>query len=246
LPTATGSRVGIKAGIFAAGQGSRLRSAGLLKPLVKIGNRSLIKHVLKGFAAVAASEVAIIINEDALAVQEHVNECDWPFALKWIVKTTPTSMESFLRVVEALAADGNRAPFVLSTVDTILPPNALESFLVQARDSESDLTLAINVPAEDDNPLWVGCESETARVCAFGETAAGSGLATAGIYFVRPTILREAASARGDQLTSLRQFLVRLVERGYSINAVRIGNSIDVDRPSDIIAAEELVRQKAS
>jgi HAD superfamily hydrolase (TIGR01549 family) len=244
LPALPASLSRIKAGIFAAGQGSRLRSEGLVKPLVKIGDRSLIMHVLEGFAAAGVSEVVIIINEGALAVQEQVNECQWPFRIEWIVKTTPTSMESFIRVVEALAADGNCGPFLLSTVDTILPPNALENFVVQARENRGDLTLAINVPAEDDNPLWVRCETDSARVCALGETAAASGLATAGVYLVRPTILGEAGPARDDRLISLRQFLLRLLERGYFLRAVPIANSIDVDRPADIIAAQELVRQK--
>src|SRR5262249_25746633 len=51
LPGSTASRPSIKAGIIAAGQGSRLRDAGPLKPLVKIGERPLIEHVLEGFAA---------------------------------------------------------------------------------------------------------------------------------------------------------------------------------------------------
>jgi len=246
LPPSTEPTLRIKAGIFAAGEGSRLRNAGILKPLVKIGDRPLIMHVLEGLAAVAVSKVAIIINESALAVQEEVNERDWPFALEWIVKTTPSSMESFIRVVEALAVDGDSGPFLVSTVDTILLSNALESFLIQARECASDLTLAVNTPGADDNPLWVRCENGSSQVCALDQTAAGSGLATAGIYLVRPTILREAASARGDQLLSLRQFLGRLLERGYTINAVRITNSIDVDRPADIVAAEEFVGQEIS
>jgi FMN phosphatase YigB (HAD superfamily)/choline kinase len=246
LPANVPSSSAIKAGIFAAGQGARLRSIGQPKPLITIGGQPLIAHVLESFAEVGASEVAIIINEEPAAeVQRAVAERRWPFALRWIVKTTPSSMESFLRVIEALAADGSAGPFLISTVDTILPPNAVAGFFREAGGTESDVTLAVNAPAEDDNPLWVRCPDKSSQIVALGDDAAGSGLATAGLYAVRPAILREAAAAREEQITSLRKFLGRLLERGYSIAAVPIANSVDVDRPSDIIAAEELISQRA-
>jgi NDP-sugar pyrophosphorylase family protein len=244
LPPNAQSSSAIKAGIFAAGQGSRLRSVGQLKPLVRIGDRPLIAHVLDSFAQLGVGEVTIIINEEAVGVQDAIVKCEWPFELRWIVKTTPSSMESFLRVVEALAAGDGNGPFLLSTVDTVLPPGALPEFFQEACKIENDVALAVNTPAEDDNPLWIRCGARNSRVLAMGEGAAGSGLATAGVYAVRPTILREASAARRDQIGSLRKFLGRLLERGYSILAVPIANSVDVDRPPDIIAAERLVNEK--
>jgi putative hydrolase of the HAD superfamily len=244
LPACIQSSSVIKAGIFAAGQGSRLRTVGTLKPLVRIGDRPLIARVLDGVAQAGAGEVAIIVNEEAAAVREAIGNDAWPFNLRWIVKTTPSSMESFLRVVEALAADGSAGPFLLSTVDTVLPAGAVAEFLRKASQRKSDVILAVNVPAADDNPLWVRCGGQD-EVESLGEAATGSGLATAGLYCVRPTILREAEAARREELASLRQFLGRLLERHHVISAIRVANSVDVDRPSDIIAAEQLLSQSA-
>ena len=244
LPAQVQTSNAIKAGIFAAGQGSRLRSVTQFKPLVRIGGRPLITHVLEGLGQAGAGEVAVIINEESAGVQRAVFERTWPFELRWLVKTTPSSMESFLRLVEALAADGSSGPFLLSTVDTVLPAGAVAAFFHKACRSKSDVTLAVNRPAEDDNPLWVECGSVN-DVVSLGEAAHGCALATAGLYCVHPTILREAEAARHDELVSLRHFLGRLLERGYAISAIRIANSVDVDRPSDIIAAEQLVSQRA-
>lgn len=244
LPTSIDSQPAMKAGIFAAGQGLRLRSAGSLKPLVQIGDQPLIARVLDGFAEAGVSEVAIIINEAATAVRDAmIATRRWPFPLRWIVKSTPSSMESFLLIVETLAQDDARGPFLLSTVDTILSSGALNEFQRRARESEHDVTLAVNVPGEDDNPLWVRCDPGEARVIALGERPDDFAIATCGLYLVRPSILREAKEARRDRLSSLRAFLGRLLERGYSIGAVRVANSVDVDRPSDIVAAQQLVSQ---
>jgi NDP-sugar pyrophosphorylase family protein len=78
-----------------------------------------------------------------------------------------------------------------------------------------------------------------ARIEAFGEGE----FATAGIYAVRPIILREAEAARQDGLEALRNFLQRLFERGYEIAGIPISESIDVDRPADLAAAEAFLRQ---
>ena len=123
----------LRAGILAAGRGERLRrQASDLKPLARVGEQTLIEHVLRSMTAAGAAEVLVIINEDSRAVRDHVTRRDWPFSLRWIVETTPTSMHSFLRLVETLAADGGDGPFLLSTVDTVTSPRAYADFMKRA------------------------------------------------------------------------------------------------------------------
>ena len=229
----------MKAGIFAAGRGSRLRSpANPLKPLVRVRGRALIEHVLQAMAGAAATEVVIIINEDSLAVRDQVAKSAWPFALRWIVESTPTSMHSFLRLVETLAADGDAGPFLISTVDTVTSTNVYAQFFAEARSNQAAITLALTSPGDDEKPLFVRLGSDDSRIVAIGERAAPSRYATAGIYAVRPTILREAAAARHDGIDALRVFLGRLLERGYPLAGIPIAQTIDVDRPADIETAE--------
>ena len=64
--------------------------------------------------------------------------------------------------------------------------------------------------------------------------AAPSDYATAGMYAVRSSILREAEAARRDGVDALRTFLGRLLDRGYHLAGIPIARSIDVDRPADI------------
>jgi len=229
----------LKAGVLAAGRGERLRTpAGPLKPLVKVRGRTLIEHVLGSMANAGASEVAVIINGDSLAVREHVARAEWPFALRWIIESTPTSMHSFLRLVETLAADGDDGPFLLSTVDTVAETGMYARFFKAARaEKQAAVTLALTSPGDDTKPLLVRIAPDGARVVALGQDAAPTDYATAGIYAVRPSILREADAARAEGVDALRTFLGRLLARGYELAGIPIAGSIDVDRPADVDAA---------
>lgn len=233
----------LRAGIIAAGFGERLRGGGTLKPLVPIGGRPLIDRVLASIAETGAAEVVVIVNEESTAVQRHVAETAWPFHLRWIVETTPSSMHSFLRVVETLAADGDPGPFLISTVDTVTSPGAFARFVAQASaERDAAITLALTDVVDDEAPLLVKLAGR--RVAAIGEDAGDDApWATAGYYLVRPSILAAADAARRDGLARLRAFLARLVERGYRVDGVPVLESIDVDRPLDVDAAEALIRR---
>jgi NDP-sugar pyrophosphorylase family protein len=231
----------LRAGVLAAGRGERLRSSPTyLKPLARVGGATLIEHVLHSIGNAGATEVVVIINEDSEAVRDHVLKSNWPFALRWLVETTPTSMHSFLRLVETLAADDADGPFLLSTVDTVAGANAYADFIDRARREDAAITLALTSPGNDEKPLLV--TTDHTRIKRFG---AGE-LATAGIYAVRPVVLREAEGARRDELDALRKFLGRLLERGYDLAGIPIAGSIDVDHPADIAAAEMFLRSARS
>ena len=244
---------GWRAGVIAAGLGERLQDGRRrLKPLVPVAGRALVEHVLLSLAEAEPSEIVMIVNEASLAVKEHVLSKTWPFDIQWIVETTPSSMHSFLRVVETLAASGDQGPFLMSTVDTIAPRGAFAAFAAVARTSDADVTLAIAPPPDDEKPLLVAVKREAhgesrcfspLTVTAIGKDAQASPWATSGYYAVRASVLREADGARREGLTALRAFLGRLVTNGYTVSAVPVAAGIDVDRPADIEAAEHFLRQ---
>ena len=227
------------AGVLAAGRGERLRTRPSdLKPLTRIGDQTLIEHVLNSIAVAGASKVIVIINEESDAVRDHVVKRDWPFALDWLIESPPSSMHSFLRLVEALAEIQAEGPFLLSTVDTVAGPAVYSDFMKQAHAREAAVTLALTSPGDDEKPLLVRTVPGDSRIEAFGEGE----FATAGIYAVRPVVLDEANEARCDGIDALRKFLNRLLERGYHLEGIPISGSIDVDRPGDIVAAEAFLR----
>jgi NDP-sugar pyrophosphorylase family protein len=236
----------LRAGVIAAGRGDRLRKAsGVLKPLVAVGGRPLIDHVLESIADADASEVCIIINEDSNAVRDHVSAARWPFVVRWIVESTPSSMHSFLRVLETLAEADGADHVLMSTVDTVAPRGAYRRFVADAQElGDKAVTLAVTTVSDDEKPLLV--QMEGSAMVALGGAAGPGSYATAGYYLVSPTILREADASRRDGLGALRAFFMRLLARGYPIAGVRVPPSIDVDRPADVAAAEDLLKAQVS
>ena len=232
----------LRAGVIAAGRGDRLRNGPhTLKPLVRIGGRTLIERVLTSIGEAGASEVVIIINEDSREVREHVSRRTWPFALTWIVETTPSSMHSFLRVIEALSGTGDPGPFLISTVDTVASPGAYARFADAARTHDAEVTLALTTSFEAERPLLVRLDGSA--VIAIGDAAAPTAYATAGYYAVRPSILDEADTARREGVSALREFFARLLAKGRCLDGIVSPASIDVDRPPDVEAAEDFLRR---
>src|SRR5271169_4168201 len=107
----------MKAGIIAAGEGSRLRSEGIVvpKPLVPVGGIPLIERLIRTLERHGISEIVCIVNEYSLEVKNFVEEKKFSVPVRFVVKTTPSSMHSLF----ALAPYLNDDPFVLSTVDPI-------------------------------------------------------------------------------------------------------------------------------
>jgi NDP-sugar pyrophosphorylase family protein len=237
----------LKAGIFAAGVGARMRAGDggphQPKALTRVGDRTLIEWILRDIEAAGAGEIVVIVNEQSIAVRDHVTRVMPSRPITWIVETTPSSMHSFLRVLETLAGDGGDGPFLMSTVDTIAPPGTFARFVGAAsRARAADIVLALTPRVEDDHPLRMQLGSVDADGSA-GIMLVGEGAhATAGYSFVRATLLREADAARRANLPALRAFLRHVCERGCTMRGICMPDSIDVDRPSDVAAAEQLLR----
>jgi NDP-sugar pyrophosphorylase family protein len=236
----------LKAGVFAAGAGLRLRGGDAAAPpkaLTAVADRTLIEWTLRDIEAAGSTQIVVIVNEASVSVRDHVARTMRSSPITWIVETTPSSMHSFLRVLETLACAGDDGPFLMATVDTIAPPGTFAHFVDAARRAPAaDIVLALTTRIDDDNPL-------TVTVGPFGAdgsadvVAIGSGpLATAGYYFVRASLLAEADAARRAGLPALRKFFQFVAARGYSVRGICMPASVDVDRPADVGAAEALLR----
>lgn len=235
MPSVT-SRRAARAAIIAAGLGERLQQGGIAqpKPLVPVGGRALIDHVLGGVAAAGIDEVACIVNEIQHGVEEHCRRV-WPgLRLEFVRRTTPSSMESLF----ALAPLLGREPFLLLTVDSIVAPSALSGFLDAAAGiPDAAGALALTRFVEDEKPLWAKPDPD-GRLIALGPEASDSGHVTAGFYCFDPVIFAEIDTARERRFTAFRHFLGHLLDQGYPLYGVPVAKTVDVDRPEDISIAE--------
>jgi NDP-sugar pyrophosphorylase family protein len=232
----------LKAGIIAAGLGQRFRSAGVFtpKPLLVVGGKTLLERAAEAAADAGAEEIALIVNAEYPEVESYVRRRRWAVPVALTVKTTPSSMESFFTLEPFLQG----APFLLTTVDAVMARGTLPALASAGLAAGPCGTLAVSSLVDDENPLWVrlGAQGE---ILALGPAASGGGWVTSGAYFFHPSVYDHVGEARRRGLGRLREFLAMLVERGERLFGHRAGDSIDVDRPQDIAAAERFLETHA-
>ena len=240
--------------VIAAGEGSRLKSLGVPKPLVEVDGVPLIDHVLGNFEAAGIASVAVIFNEAEEDVATLVRARYGRLVSRIVVKSTRSSLESF-REMLAEAASGR---LLVSTVDAYCPREEFVRFVERARKLPAASTvLGVTRFVDDEKPLWVKLAAGERRAGGAGgrspaeppeEFAAGAGrvtavggssgdAVTAGIY-VLPERVRKMSIP--GELGRLRDFLAWLAQSGEEIHAIEIPKVVDVDRVEDLAEAQAL------
>ena len=225
----------LEGGIIAAGDGSRLRRDGYTvpKPLVEVAGTSLIEAVVRNFEAAGIGPLVIIVNERELDCVERVRQRFPHLPVRFIVKTTASSLESFLEVT---AAPGDQRMLV-STVDAWCRPADFTQFVEAATERPAgSAVLAVTPFVADEKPLWVDLDAD-GRVRALGGSAGA--YVTAGMYLVPGSLRRLRPPA---QLQRLRKLLVWLHDQGQPMYGQVIPTVVDVDRAEDVALAEALER----
>lgn len=176
--------------IIAAGEGSRLAQEGIdaPKPLVKVNGEHLIDRLLRIFMENDAEEIVVICNDLTPYVSSHLariqNEGLYgrPIPLRFIVKSTPSSMHSFFELSKTLDVEKFRSlevennstsqqrnvstsqslnlstPFVLTTVDTIFREEEFGNYISafkQVLAEGGDGMMGVTDYIDDEKPLYV-------------------------------------------------------------------------------------------
>jgi NDP-sugar pyrophosphorylase family protein len=178
----------MKAGIIAAGEGSRLKSEGITlpKPLVPVHGVPLIERLLRSFIRCGISEVVCIVNEYSLDVQRFVEERGLNIPVRFVVQTTPSSMHSLFAIAPYLM-EGN---FLLSTVDAVFDDNEFSTYLNYVQQhTHMDGILAVTGFIDDENPLYVQVDASN-RIKGFSKSTPTRWV-TGGLYAFSPRIFKE-------------------------------------------------------
>ena len=223
-------------GIIAAGEGRRLREAGFTvpKPMVPVAGVPLIEGVIRNFLAAGIVSLTVIVNDDERDCAEWLAARFPDLDMRFIVRTTASSLESFTRVLAAAPA----GPIVVSTVDAWCRPEDFVGFVEAARRRPAEaVVLAVTPLVADEAPLWAVLDGD-GRIRSLG--GEGGNVVTAGIYVV-PERVRALSPPPG--LGRLREFLAWLVTRGDMVYGETIERVVDVDRSADVALAESIARE---
>jgi NDP-sugar pyrophosphorylase family protein len=224
----------IHGAIIAAGDGSRFERAGIAtpKPLVPVAGVPLIESVITNFVVAEVRSLVIIVNERHVTCAEWVRTRFPRLDVRFIVKTTRSSLESFSEVVRAAPA----GPLLVSAVDTWCRPDEFAGFVERAARRPADASvLAVTQVGADESPLRVGL-GPGGRIVRIGGDHGD--LVTAGMYLLSERARRLTPV---PTLSRLREFLAWLNARGERMYGEIVPAVIDVDDADDVALAEARV-----
>ena len=243
----------MKFAIIAAGDGSRLAQEGITepKPLVKVRGERLIDRLIRIFMGSNATEIVVICNEQMSDVASHLkmiqdeglNGLHVP--LRFVIKSTPSSMHSFYELRHFLRDE----PFILTTVDTIFDESEFHDYVLSFQDKiahGTDALMGVTDYIDDEKPLYVGVD-KVMRINGYYDTyQADSHFISAGIYGLTASSLDilEACIEKGE--SRMRNFQRALVAADLRIEAFPLTKVFDIDHIEDIRKADEGVKNLSS
>lgn len=229
------------AAVIAAGRGERLASGGVAppKPLVQVGGETLIARIIRAAQSVGAERIVCVVNDVDAAVGDHLRSGVWPVPVTVIRKTTENSLESFFMLAPLL----QEGPFLLFTVDAVFHFSALSRFLRSARHlADAQGVLALVKEHEEETPLRVA-RNRQHRIEQIGDRVSGEYI-TAGFYWLHPVVFDYRPLSTQRALTAFRHYLSLLCETGCALYGISVGGAVDVDRPADIVRAEDFLKRR--
>ena len=234
----------MKYAIIAAGEGSRLAAEGITapKPLVEVNGERLIDRLIRIFIQNDAEEIVVICNDMTTLVASHLVELQRdglegrPIPLRFVVKSTPSSMHSFFEISKYLS-DG---PFVMTTVDTIFREDEFADFVKSFRRSGVQ-TFPVTDFIDDEKPLYVGTD-EAMNITGFYDENRGCRYISAGIYGLLPEAIDTLRGCMERGESRMRNFQRALIADGLKIKAFPLSKVLDIDHAGDILKAEQFLR----
>jgi len=238
----------MKFAIIAAGEGSRLASEGISqpKPLVEVLGEPLINRLIRIFMDNNATEIVVICNDLTTLVASHLVHLQQdglkghPVPLRFMVKSTPSSMHSFYEISKYLADE----PFILTTVDTIFREDEFKDYVEAFKRCDKDGLFGVTDFIDDEKPLYVGTDEKMNINGFFDNNSHDSKYISGGIYGCTPKAITtlEACIDRGE--SRMRNFQRALIADGFQIEAYAFSKVLDIDHASDIQKAEAFMNGK--
>lgn len=233
----------MKYAIIAAGEGSRLAAEGISepKPLVRIGGECLIDRLIRIFMNNGADEIVCICNDRTTQVSSHLVRLQRdgllgrPVPLRFVVKSTPSSMHSFFEISRYLTD----APFVLTTVDTIFREDEFARFVQDFRQSTADGLMGVTSFVDDECPLWVQTDGQL-NITDFLDGGVAD-FVSGGIYALQPSAIFTLSNCIARSERRMRNFQRALLADRRRLKAWPFSKVLDIDHASDIRKAEEFL-----
>ena len=223
---------------MAGGAGNRLRGAGKPKPLVTVGDRPLIAHVIQQLTDAAVSCILL----DAVGADGELLEVVRRFTPNGVAveylgcEGSTGTAGSVSRIIDAASGE----PCLLSTVDTIGPQFTYRDFRsFSEAEHGALLCLLASTTVHDEMPIWVHVGRDGHSVEDFGKHVGPSERCFGNVRWftgkASQVYLRN--SWRHAQDSEVMRFVVR--ELSGKVKQMTVDPIYDIDTPDDLALAAE-------
>lgn len=238
----------MKFAIIAAGNGSRLASEGVSspKPLATVGGEKLIDRLIRIFMQNGATEVVVICNDKMTEVSEHLITLQndglngHTLPLRFIIKSTPSSMHSFYELSKYLKDE----PFILTTVDTIFNENEFAQYIKAFKteiEKGVNAFMGVTPYIDDEKPLYVKVAEDNNVTAFLDEQQDGVKHVSGGIYGLTPQTINVLENCISSGEKRMRNFQRALIKDNLCVKAYSFSTIFDIDHASDLQKANSFL-----
>jgi dTDP-glucose pyrophosphorylase len=124
--------------IMAGGKGTRLDpfTRVLPKPLIPVGDKPVIEHIIDNFTAYGANEFYLTLNHMAKIMRAYFDEKTTDYSIEFVMEDEPRGTAGSLKLLK----DKLRAPFFVSNCDVIVEADYADLYSAHIKNSH-DITL---------------------------------------------------------------------------------------------------------
>jgi NDP-sugar pyrophosphorylase family protein len=241
----------MKAVILAAGKGTRMGeiTESIPKPMVEVGGRPLLWHLLTALSGAGVSEAAIIVGYMGDRVRSYFGDgADTGLRLSYFVQEVQDGTGKAADPARAFVGD---APFFLTYGDIVTEEAVYPAMVKDFERTPTDLLMAVRSVA--DTSRWGAVTVEEGRITGIVEKPPPGSCSTnwvnAGIFIVTPKLFihtaRLSLSPRGEY--ELTDAVRMMIESGCAVRAFGMESYWrDVGTPEDLAAADREIGRRPS
>ncbi len=225
----------IDAVIMAGGRGSRLSplTDNIPKPLLKIGNKSIIEYNIDRLISFGIVDFWISVNYLGEQIQEHLNK-----GYKNLKTFYVSEKEPFGTIGAVSSINNFENDFVLVTNSDILTNLDYEDFFLTFLKSGADMSI-VTIPYSVNIPYAV-LEMKDSQVLSLKEKPTYTYYSNGGIYLIKKDVLKHIPKNQFFNATDLIELLITL---NYNIHSYPLRNYwLDIGKHEDFEKAQEDIK----
>jgi dTDP-glucose pyrophosphorylase len=226
----------VDAVIMAGGRGSRLQpmTDTTPKPLLKVGDKTIIKHNLDRLKRFGMDDFWISVRYLGEQIEEQLgNGADQNVSIDYVWEDKPLGTIGAVSKIKNFQHD-----YVLVTNSDILTTLDYEDFFLDFISRDADMSVA-TIPYNVDVPYAV-METENNKVLSFKEKPTYTYYSNGGIYLIKREVLERIPQDEFYNSTDLMEDLLK--NEGKLISYPMRTYWLDIGKPQDFIKAQEDIK----